>query len=172
MATSNLLDPPAANARAQFADGTPRFLLTIDTEEDFDWDKPLTRDSHDTRHVPKLEKFQEFCENEGVVPVYLVVWPIANSRTAKEILREPLLAGRAGSQPPRASPWAGVGGGAVLSLVREAREQASGDDPFCGSGARCVVLAVLGCSRPICSATIPSAPTYSCRAVSRSGPLW
>jgi len=95
LVTSNLLDPPAANARAHFADGTPRFLLTIDTEEDFDWDKPLTRDSHDTRHVPKLEKFQEFCENEGVVPVYLVDWPIANSRTTREILREPVLAGRA-----------------------------------------------------------------------------
>ncbi len=96
MATGgNLLDPPSASARARFADGCPRFLLTIDTEEDFDWDKPLARDSHNTHHVPKLEKFQEFCENEGVVPVYLVDWPIANSRTAKEILREPVLAGRA-----------------------------------------------------------------------------
>jgi len=93
--TSNLLDPPPQSARARFTDDCPRFLLTVDTEEDFDWDKPLTRDSHDTRHVPRLKKFQEFCENEGVVPVYLVDWPIANSRTAREILREPVLAGRA-----------------------------------------------------------------------------
>ena len=95
MATSNLLDPPAANARAQFADGTPRFLLTIDTEEDFDWDKPLARDSHDTRHVPRLANFQQFCENEGVIPIYLVDWPIATSRTAGEILREAARVGRA-----------------------------------------------------------------------------
>ncbi len=95
MAMGNLLDPPSASARARFADDVPRFILTVDTEEDFDWDLPLSRESHDTRHVPRLAKFQQFCENEGVVPIYLVDWPIANSRTAQEVLREPVLAGRA-----------------------------------------------------------------------------
>ena len=91
----NLLDPPSAGTRATFADHIPRFLLTVDTEEDFDWDKPLARESHDTRHVRQLGNFQQFCENEGVVPVYLVDWPIANSRTAGQILREPIEKGRA-----------------------------------------------------------------------------
>ncbi|WP_120076549.1 polysaccharide deacetylase family protein [Aurantiacibacter odishensis] len=95
MAMGNLLDPPTASARARFADDTLRFILTVDTEEDFDWDQPLSRDSHDTRHVPRLRKFQQFCENEAIVPIYLVDWPIATSRTAREILREPVLAGRA-----------------------------------------------------------------------------
>ena len=95
MAMGNLLDPPTASSKARFADDAPRFILTVDTEEDFDWDQPLSRDSHDTRHVPKLRKFQQFCENEGVVPIYLIDWPIATSRTAREILREPVLAGRA-----------------------------------------------------------------------------
>lgn len=95
MAMGNLLHPPSENARAHFSDESPRFLLTVDTEEDFDWEQPLGRDSHDTRHVPRLEKFQEFCENEGVVPVYLVDWPIATSRKAAEILRASAIAGRA-----------------------------------------------------------------------------
>jgi hypothetical protein len=95
LALGNLLEPPSASARAHFADDVPRFLLTFDTEEDFDWEQPLARDSHDTRHVPRLQKFQEFCENESVVPIYLVDWPIANSRAAREILREPVLEGRA-----------------------------------------------------------------------------
>ena len=95
MAMGNLLEPPAAQAMARFADDTPRFLLTVDTEEDFDWEQPLARDSHDTRHVRNLSKFQDFCERRGVVPIYLVDWPIANSRTAQEILREPLRTGRA-----------------------------------------------------------------------------
>ncbi|WAT18707.1 polysaccharide deacetylase family protein [Aurantiacibacter sp. MUD11] len=95
MAKGNLLEPPAAGAMASFADATPRFLLTIDTEEDFDWEQPLSRDSHGTQHVPRLQKFQEFCENEGVVPVYLVDWPIATSRRAAEILKEPLAGGHA-----------------------------------------------------------------------------
>ncbi len=95
MAMGNLLEPPAPHAMARFADDTPRFLLTVDTEEDFDWEQPLARDSHDTRHVRNLAKFQDFCEGHGVVPIYLVDWPIANSRTAQEILREPLKTGRA-----------------------------------------------------------------------------
>lgn len=95
MATGNLLEPPSARARARFADDTPRFLLTVDTEEDFDWSLPLSRDSYGTEHVSRLLKFQEFCENEGVVPIYLVDWPIANSKFATEILTAPLAAGRA-----------------------------------------------------------------------------
>lgn len=95
MAMRNLLDPPPARATARFADKRTRFLLTVDTEEEFDWGKPLDRDSHGLDHVSRLAKFQEFCENEGVVPVYLVDWPIANSALAADILRAPLAAGRA-----------------------------------------------------------------------------
>lgn len=91
----SLLDPPLPGNRARFRDRIPRFLLTVDTEEEFDWDKPLTRDTHGVEHVGRLAKFQEFCEHEKIVPVYLVDWPIANSRMAAEILREPLAKGRA-----------------------------------------------------------------------------
>ncbi len=95
MALRNLLDPPPASAHARFRDGRVRFLLTVDTEEEFDWDKPLTRETYGLDHVSRLAKFQQFCENEGVVPVYLVDWPIATSDLAAEILRAPLAAGRA-----------------------------------------------------------------------------
>lgn len=91
----SLLEPPLAGSRARFRDRIPRFLLTVDTEEEFDWDKPLTRDTHGIEHVGRLSKFQEFCEHEKVVPVYLVDWPIANARMAAEILCEPLADGRA-----------------------------------------------------------------------------
>lgn len=91
----NLLDPPPRSALARFCDDVPRFLLTVDTEEEFDWTRPLTREEHGIQHVPYLAKFQQFCEGEGVVPVYLVDWPIAQSATAAEILRAPLAAGRA-----------------------------------------------------------------------------
>lgn len=91
-----ITDLPPASAHARFAPGFgTRFLLTVDTEEEFDWDKPLTRERHGLAHVPRLAKFQEFCENQGVVPVYLVDWPVAQSAEAAEILRGPLAAGRA-----------------------------------------------------------------------------
>lgn len=90
-----LIDKPSASDRARFRDRIPRFLLTVDTEEEFDWDKPLSRDSQSTQHVNRLQRFQEFCEKCRVVPIYLVDWPIANSAMAADVLRAPLADGRA-----------------------------------------------------------------------------
>ncbi len=95
MALRSMLDPPPASAMARFSDRMPRFVLTVDTEEEFDWNEPLGRDTHGTVHVPRIAKFQEFCENEGIVPIWLVDWPIASSVEAAEILRAPLAAGKA-----------------------------------------------------------------------------
>lgn len=72
-----------------------RFLLTIDTEEEFDWTKPLAREEHTVLTVARLAKFQEFCEGQGVVPVYLVDYPIATSPAAVEILRPAIAAAKA-----------------------------------------------------------------------------
>ena len=69
----SILDPPPREARARFDRSFgQRFLLTVDTEEEFDWDQPLAREGHGLDHVHRLEKFQTFCESESVVPVYLI----------------------------------------------------------------------------------------------------
>jgi hypothetical protein len=92
----SILDPPLRSAHARFAsDFGQRFLVTVDTEEEFDWTRPLTREDHGLEHVAEVARFQAFCEDEGVVPVYLVDWPIAQSPLAVEILRDPLAAGKA-----------------------------------------------------------------------------
>ncbi len=72
-----------------------RFVLTIDTEEEFDWTRPLARAEHTVLTVARLAKFQEFCEGQGVIPVYLVDYPIATSSAAVEILRPAIAAGKA-----------------------------------------------------------------------------
>lgn len=80
----------------RFAPGTgPRFIVTVDTEEEFDWSRPLDRTSHGLDHVPLLAKFQKFCEELGVAPVYLVDYPIATSPRAAEALGDALKGGRA-----------------------------------------------------------------------------
>jgi len=92
----SMLDPPPRSALARFDKAFgQRFLLTVDTEEEFDWNEPLAREGHGLDHVPRLAKFQAFCEDEGVVPVYLVDWPISQSSHAAEILRGPLAARKA-----------------------------------------------------------------------------
>jgi hypothetical protein len=72
-----------------------RFVVTVDTEEEFDWDQPIERSGHTVRSIARLGKFQEFCEGQGICPIYLVDYPIATSPAAAEILAEPIAAGRA-----------------------------------------------------------------------------
>lgn len=92
----SILDPPSPRSSATFsAHFGQRFIVTVDTEEEFDWDRPLSREGYGLDHVLQLRRFQSFCEDRGVVPLYLVDWPIAQSKVAAGILREPLAAGRA-----------------------------------------------------------------------------
>lgn len=92
----SITEPPVKVDRARFSDGFgQRFLLTVDTEEEFDWSKPIRRDGHGLDHIPRLAKFQQFCEHEGVAPVYLVDYPVATSALAAEILRDPVARGKA-----------------------------------------------------------------------------
>lgn len=96
MAQDNMLVPPPPGRAARFA---PRFgqraLLTVDTEEEFDWSGPFRRDGWGLDHLTALGRFQQFCEGLGVVPVYLIDWPVATSPLAGEILGDAVRAGRA-----------------------------------------------------------------------------
>lgn len=72
-----------------------RFIVTVDTEEEFDWSQPLGRTGHGLSHVPRLARFQQFCEGMGVAPIYLIDYPIATDPAAVEALGEAVAAGRA-----------------------------------------------------------------------------
>lgn len=97
--------PPPKGSKAHFAEGFgQRFLLTVDTEEEFDWNADFTRDQHGLKHVGSIAKFQEFCEAQGVVPVYLVDWPIVNSPEAIAILK-PAVHGGAAEVGVQLHPW-------------------------------------------------------------------
>lgn len=64
-----------------------RFLISIDTEEEFDWDAPFQRDGHTTVSVPKLQEFQEFGEAHGFKPVYFIDYAIVEDDTAVAFLK-------------------------------------------------------------------------------------
>ena len=89
-------DPPGQDAIARFGSGWgQRSLLTVDTEEEFDWGAPFTPNQHSLDHVSRLRKFQQFCEGIGVFPVYLIDWPVATSPLAVEILGDAVKSGKA-----------------------------------------------------------------------------
>ena len=72
-----------------------RFVVTVDTEEEFDWTAPLDRHRHSIDSIPQIGKFQQFCESYGVVPIYLIDYPIVTSPAISEVLAAAVAAGRA-----------------------------------------------------------------------------
>ena len=96
MADVDIRKAPTAPEFARFRESFgQRFLLTVDTEEEFDWRAPLDRYAHRIDAVPALRKFQQFCEGFSVCPIYLVDYPIATALGATEALRHSIQAGRA-----------------------------------------------------------------------------
>lgn len=96
MTTASMLDVPPAGHRAAFAPGFgQRVLLTIDTEEEFDWRGPFRREGHGLSHVSAIPRFQTFCERLDAHPVYLVDWPIVQDAAAVEVIGDAVRRGAA-----------------------------------------------------------------------------
>lgn len=86
--------PAASDLIALEADENPRFWVTIDTEEDFDWDAPFARTGYRLASVPALTECQRYFERAGVQPIYLVDWPVVADDRAVAILGAAQDAGR------------------------------------------------------------------------------
>ena len=79
-------EPASSDLVELVADERPRFWVTIDTEEDFDWAAPFARSGYSLASVPALADCQSYFERAGVQPIYLVDWPIVADDRAVEIL--------------------------------------------------------------------------------------
>lgn len=78
---------PAVPDVVQLAAGErPRFWVTIDTEEDFDWAAPFARSGYGLASVPALADCQSYFARANVKPIYLVDWPIVADDRAVAIL--------------------------------------------------------------------------------------
>jgi hypothetical protein len=92
----DITERPAAPDFVRFPAGTPpRFLITIDTEEEFDWAAPLRREGHGLETIASFARFQCFCEKFAVVPIFLVDYPIATSPATAQVLGEAIAGGKA-----------------------------------------------------------------------------
>jgi uncharacterized protein Usg len=82
--------------RAHLEDGHPPVLVVVvDTEEEFSWDKPFDRANVATQSVSSQPKMHAgLFDRLGIVPTYMVDWPVAAAPAAVDTLGGLLREGR------------------------------------------------------------------------------
>jgi hypothetical protein len=76
--------------------GAPlQLAVVVDTEEEFDWTRPFSRGSTATRSIPAQARAHEIYDRTGVVPTYVVDYPVATDPAATEFLGRLRREGRA-----------------------------------------------------------------------------
>ncbi|MEO5376244.1 MAG: polysaccharide deacetylase family protein [Magnetococcus sp. DMHC-6] len=56
----------------------PILMVVVDTEEEFDWNKPFAREAIAVTAMQEIERGQEICDSFGIKPVYVVDYPIVH----------------------------------------------------------------------------------------------
>ena len=73
----------------------PILSVVVHTEEEFDWDKPHNRSATSVEHMRHIGRAQEIFDEFGIVPNYVVDYPIASQDIAIEPLKAFADTGRA-----------------------------------------------------------------------------
>ena len=73
----------------------PSLVVVIHTEEEFDWEKPHDRNATSVAHMRHIERAQRVFDDFGIVPNYVVDFPIATQLEAVAPLKAFADSGRA-----------------------------------------------------------------------------
>lgn len=77
------------------ANQSPILCIVVDTEEEFDWSAPFSRNAVETNSIlAQPQAHERVFDNFGITPTYVVDWPVANSPTAVAVLRGLMEEGR------------------------------------------------------------------------------
>lgn len=79
--------PPASSREARLSpDFGRRFVVFVDTEEEFDWDGPFRRENVSVAAMAELPEAQRFFAAAGVRPAYLCDYPTVEDDAAGEVV--------------------------------------------------------------------------------------
>jgi hypothetical protein len=83
----NLLAPPLPQDMIALdsAFGT-RFMLFVDTEEEFDWDAPFSRTGHGVSALAGMARGQAYFAAAGVKPIYVTDYPVVDDDDAAAMM--------------------------------------------------------------------------------------
>jgi hypothetical protein len=64
------------------------FILTIDTEEEWDWDGPFPEKDFSVKNLVKIPAFQDFCNDKGIRPCYFVDYAAAKGAAENKVFAQ------------------------------------------------------------------------------------
>lgn len=88
-----MITPPSGPCLAETGRSTPRLIVTVDVEEEFDWSR-FAADQMRVRNVAEQHRADAIYRGYGCVPTYLVDYPVASQVDGYQPLRDLLQAGR------------------------------------------------------------------------------
>jgi hypothetical protein len=82
---------PGASARApgrtsERRSSRPQLAVVVDTEEEFDWRRPFARENTATRSIAAQPLAHRIFDQFGIVPTYVVDYPVATDALARDLL--------------------------------------------------------------------------------------
>ena len=94
--TSARLTPASLDARyPALPFSEPRLVVVVDTEEEFDWHRPFSREQRGVRAMRAVGRGQDLFQTRGIVPTYVIDHPVAPQPEGYESLRAFVAAGTA-----------------------------------------------------------------------------
>jgi hypothetical protein len=79
--------PLFANPAPADLPGRPTLMVVVDTEEEFDWDAPVSRQATSVTAMRHIERTQTLCGAVGLVPTYVIDYPIATQPAGYDMIR-------------------------------------------------------------------------------------
>lgn len=64
------------------------FILSVDTEEEWDWSGPFPNQNFCVDNVNEIPAFQNYCQELGIKPTYLVDYAVADDKNGASILKK------------------------------------------------------------------------------------
>ena len=73
----------------------PTLFVVVDTEEEFDWSAPFSRESTAVTAMRHIDRAQQIFDRFGIVPTYVIDYPVASKPEGSSLLAEFASSGRA-----------------------------------------------------------------------------
>jgi hypothetical protein len=86
--TGNGLRPSFFAPMAGLPAAPPQLCVVVDTEEEFDWSAPFSRQSVEVTAIGEVGRLQAVLEPRGVKPTYVVDYPVASTSSSAERLAD------------------------------------------------------------------------------------